>query len=156
MKYHLETLLEKQKDFKRKQTTILQVQVELKDKFMATEINKISKFHKAWMILKEEGISSLLKKLTNKIKQKFKLSKFGSVINLEKIKKYTVLDTPQKIKFNFLYSIYKVKDKSRQRDSNTRHWTWKDHALPTELYLQKYKYPQGNSNPRCLREREMS
>ena len=98
---YLHKLLEKQEELKQSQTLLLQVQFELKYKFMTLEIKKISKIQRAWMIFKEEGIRSFLQKLTNKIKQKLNLSKFGSINNLEKIKKYTVLDTPQKIKFNF-------------------------------------------------------
>lgn len=98
---YLQKLLVKQEELKQSQTLLLQIQLELKQKFMATEIKKISKIQRAWMIFKEEGIRSFLRKLTNKIKQSFNLSKYGAINDLEKIRKYTALDTPKKIKFNF-------------------------------------------------------
>ena len=103
---YLKKLLEKQEELKHSQTLLLQVQLKLKRKFMALEIKKISKIQRAWMIFKEEGTRSFIKKITNKIKQSFNLSKYESINDLGKTKKYTGLDTPEKIKFNFPDSPY--------------------------------------------------
>jgi GT2 family glycosyltransferase len=100
---YLHKLLGKQKELEESQTLLLQVQFELNQNFMAPETKKIIKFQREWIFFKKEGITGVLKKLITKIKQNLNQSKSknGVINNLGKIQKYTVLDTPKKIKFNF-------------------------------------------------------
>ena len=49
---YLQKLLGKQEELKQSQTLLLQIQLELKQKFMATEIKKISKIHKPMSVEK--------------------------------------------------------------------------------------------------------
>ena len=96
----LKQLLNKQKELKHSQNRLAQIQLVLKQNFITPKTNEINKFQKLLIVLQKEGVSKVFQKLISKTTQKLDQSTLG-VTNSTKIQKYTVLDTPKKIKFQF-------------------------------------------------------
>ncbi len=96
----LKQLLNKQKELKHSQNRLAQIQLVLKQNFIAPRTNEISKFQKLLIILQKEGVSKVFQKVIAKTTQKLDQSSLG-LTNSTNIQKYTVLDTPKKIKFQF-------------------------------------------------------
>ncbi|MBD2604847.1 glycosyltransferase [Scytonema hofmannii FACHB-248] len=68
---------------------------------MIPDNNKKINFQREWIVFKKEGLRGYLQKVITKIKPNLNKSQYGVINNLENIQKYTVIDTPKKIKFNF-------------------------------------------------------
>ncbi|OKH31994.1 hypothetical protein FACHB389_20405, partial [Nostoc calcicola FACHB-389] len=96
----LKQLLNKQKELKHSQNRLAQIQLVLKQNFIAPKTNEISKFQKLLIVLQKEGVSKVFQKVIAKTTQKLDRSTLG-LTNSTNIQKYTVLETPQKIKFQF-------------------------------------------------------
>lgn len=96
----LKQLLNKQQELKHTQNRLVQIQLLLKQKFIAPKTNEISKIQKLWITLRKEGIGKVFQKLIAKTTQKLDKSSLD-VISLKNVQDYTVLYTPQKIKFQF-------------------------------------------------------
>jgi O-antigen biosynthesis protein len=96
----LKQLLTQQKELKHSQNRLVQIQFVLKQKFITPKTNEISKFQKLGIILQKGGIRKAFQKIIAKTTQKLDQSSPG-VINFKNLEKYTILENPQKIKFQF-------------------------------------------------------